>query len=171
MAMSYHIKKICQSGYFHLRNISRIRHSLTDDAKKTLVHSLISSRLDYCNALLGGVPACLIQKLQLLQNSAARLITGTRRSEHITPILYQLHWLPVCQRIRYKIILLTYKALNSQAPDYIYDLLDGIDRSESSRTGVLKRAKVKCVTFGGRSFMAQAPNLWNELPQDIRNCQ
>ena len=95
--------------------------------------------MDYCNALLYGLPKYLINRLQLLQNLAAHLVTLTRRQEHITPILRSLHWLPVHYRIVLKILLLTYKALNGLAPDYIKDLLKYNDsrRTLRSSTGCL----------------------------------
>ncbi len=81
------------------------------DAEK-LVHAFMTSRLDYCNALLGGCPASSINKIQIVQNAAARVLTRSRKYDHITPILQSLHWLPINFRISYKILLLAYKALN-----------------------------------------------------------
>ena len=83
--------------------------------------SFVSSRLDYCNSLLFGVTDSLVQRLQAVQNAAARLVSGTRRSEHITPVLRQLHWLPVRQRIEFKMAVLVYKALNGFSPQYLAD--------------------------------------------------
>ena len=80
------------------------------------MHAFVSSRLDYCNSLLFGVTDSLVQRLQAVQNAAARLVSGTRRSEHITPVLRQLHWLPVRERIEFKIAVLVYKALNGLSP-------------------------------------------------------
>ncbi len=85
------------------------------DAEK-LVHAFMSSRLDYCNALLGGCPDSLINKLQIVQNAAAKVLTSSRKYDHITPILLSLHWLPIKFRISYKILLLAYKALNGYLP-------------------------------------------------------
>ncbi len=85
------------------------------DAEK-LVHAFMTSRLDYCNALLGGCPASSINKLQIVQNAAARVLTRSRKYDYITPILQSLHWLPIKFRISYKILLLAYKALNDLAP-------------------------------------------------------
>ena len=96
----------------HIRNINKIKYFLTADNLKTAVNALVYSCLDYCNALYSGLNQNLIHRLQLVQNTAARLITGTRKFEHITPVLAALHWLPVSFRIQFKILLVTFKALN-----------------------------------------------------------
>ena len=108
---------------FHLRNIGKARCVLTGDATKTVMQSLVMSRLDYFNALLIGIQQDLIAKLQRLQNSAARIVSRTRKYEHITPVLIKLHWLPIKFRIQFKVLLLVYKALNGLAPKYIKELL------------------------------------------------
>jgi len=88
-----------------------------------LVHVFMTSRLDYCNALLGGCPVCLINKLQLVENEATRVFTRTRKYDHISPVLSTLHWLPIKHHIHFKILLITYKALNSLAPQYLSEHL------------------------------------------------
>ncbi len=108
MSMRHHVSLICRSGFYHLRNIARIKKCLSYDALQTVIHAFISSRMDYCNTLLAGVPKCVIEKVQYLQNSAARLLSGTRKYEHITPVLRSLHWLPVSCRIDFKVLLLTF---------------------------------------------------------------
>ena len=171
MSMKHHVKVVCKSGYYHLRNISRIKKCLSSDALQTVIHALISSRLDYCNSLLAGVPDCVLQNLQYLQNSAARLLSGTKKYEHITPILKSLHWLPVRYRIDFKILLMTYKALNGMAPKYICELLVYRDarQSRSTSQNYLIVPKTRCVTFGDRAFSVYAPREWNKLPLSIRN--
>ena len=171
MEMEHQINSVCRSAYFHLRNIGHIRKYLTVDATKSLVNALVTSRLDYCNALLIGVPNTVLSKLQRVQNTAARIITRTPRWNHITPVLKDLHWLPVCYRIQFKILTHTYKALNGQSPSYLKDMLEVYRpvrdlRSQNSNTLVVPRTRTN--QFGNRSFQYAAPNLWNSLPSKIR---
>ena len=99
------ITKTCCGGYYYLYNVRKIRKYLTLDSTRCLVHTLVMGRVDYCNSLLYGLPRNNINKLQRLQNMAARLITNTLRFCHITPVLCQLHWLPIGVRIKFKVIL------------------------------------------------------------------
>ena len=99
------------AAFYHIYNIKHIRKYLTRDLTEKIVHALITSKLDYCNSLLFGLSNSQLQKLQRVQNAAARIITGTRKYDHITPVLRELHWLPVKERIDFKILLLTFKTL------------------------------------------------------------
>ncbi len=90
---------------------------------RSLVQGLVTSRLDYCNALLYGLPPNQLKRLQHVQNTAARIVTRTRRRDHITPVLISLHWIPVKYRIEYKIILYVFKALQGEAPVYMTDMV------------------------------------------------
>ncbi len=111
-----HIKSVTKSAFFHIRNISRLHPSLSDSVAETLIHSFVTSRLDYCNAILYGVPNKTLDRLQHVQKSAATVLTQTKSWQHITPTLKQLHWLPVKFRITFKLLLLTYKSLHTLAP-------------------------------------------------------
>ena len=106
-----------------------IRKYLTKECTETLIHAFISSRLDYCNSLLFGVPECHLHKLQRVQNAAAHLIFQESRFCHITPLLRSLllHWLPVKYHIVFKIILINLKAIHGLAPAYISELISVID--------------------------------------------
>ena len=123
LSMSTHINKLCSAAFYHPRNIKRIRKYLSRESATILVHAFISSRLDYCNSLLYGLPAYQLNKLQRVQNAAARIIRRLPKFCHITPVLRELHWLPVKFRIDYKILLLTYKGLHEMCPDYLKDFL------------------------------------------------
>jgi len=121
LTMSDHVASVCRSAYYYLRQIRPIVQSLTVDAARTLVQACIASRMDYCNAVLHGITGNLLQRLQSVQNAAARLVTRTGRCEHITPVLRELHWLPVRRRVEFKIATLVFKALNNLAPPYLVD--------------------------------------------------
>ena len=115
-----HINNICRSGSLSLHQIGKIRKFITHESAERIVHAFVSSKLDYCNGILYGLPQNQIQKLQRLQNSAARLVTRTKKSEpgaeHITPVLINLHWLPVQQRIIFKLLLNTIQSPQRSGP-------------------------------------------------------
>ena len=100
---------ICKAFLYHIRNIACIRRFLSEECTKALVHAFVTCRLDNCNSLLHGLPKNQIEKLQRVQNCAARLVVNATRHDHITPVLRDLHWLPVEQRIIFKILLFTSK--------------------------------------------------------------
>ncbi len=135
-----------------------------------LIHVFMTSRLDYCNALLGGYSACLINKLQMVQILAARVLTRTRKYYHISTVMSTLHWLPIKHRIDFKILLITYKALNGLAPQYLSKLLSHyspLHPLRSQNSGHLIIPRISKSTAGGRSFFYLAPELWNNLPNTV----
>jgi len=123
VSLSSHVTNICKSVSFALFRIGRIRKVLDRTSTERLIHAFVTSRIDYCNSMLHNLPDTLLKRLQLLQNSAARLITLSKKHEHITPILSELHWLPVYQRCKFKILIFTYKILHDQAPLYLSELI------------------------------------------------
>ena len=139
-----------------------------------LIHAFISSKLDYCNVLLSGLQQSQINRLQHVQNSAARLLTATSRYEHVTPVLRSLHWLSVSARIDFKILLLVFKVLNGLGPLYLSELLRPHIPTRNLRSYKKKLLIVpKCnlKTYGCRAFSHRAPTLWNALPDDIRQVE
>ena len=123
MSFTDQINSLSKSCHFHIRDIRRIRHLLPLSAATALANSLVSSKLDYCNSLYNGISQANLNKIQRIQNTLARVVTNTSKFEHITPILKKLHWLPIKQRIDYKLCLLTYKTLQIQQPTYLYNSL------------------------------------------------
>ncbi len=112
-----------RSGRFALYNIRKIRPFLSEHATQLLVQALVLSRLDYCNALLAGLPANSIKPLQLIQNAAARLIFNELKRTHVTPLFINLHWLPIAARIKFKALMFAYKTTSGSAPLYLNSLL------------------------------------------------
>jgi len=110
LTMTTHVSAVCRAPYYQLRQLHPIIRLLSSDTAKLLVQAFFSTRLDYCNSLLYMISDELYRRLQAVQNASARLITNTRRCEHITPVLQQLHWLPVSQRVQFKIAVLVYEA-------------------------------------------------------------
>ena len=174
LSMKKHIIKICQTAYFELKRISSIRRFLTEDATKTLVTSYILSRLDYCNCLLMGTPNSVIQPLQKIQNFAARLVLLAPRHHHATPLLEKLHWLPISERIKYKVACMCFGAINGSGPAYLSELLHVYTPSRtlrsSSDTRMLEIQQYKRKTHGFRTFSCFGPHIWNSLPHDLRHC-
>ena len=121
-----------------------------------LVHAFISSKLDYCNALLYGLPDSDINRLQSIQNAAARLVSGTKKYEHIVPVLISLHWLPVKARIEYKILLITYKIITDCCPLYLKNMLCFSNSNydlRSTSSNLLRQPRSKTKHYADRGFL------------------
>ncbi len=134
LSFEKHISNVTKTAFFHLRNIAKLRNMLSVSDAEKLVHAFMTSRLDYCNALLGGCPASSINKLQVVQNAATRVLTRSIKYDNFTTILQSLYWLPIKFRISYKIVLLAYKALNGLAPAYLTSLIYRYNPSRSLRS-------------------------------------
>ena len=172
--MSTHISKTCGSAFYYLYNIRHIRKFLSRENTEQLVHAFITSRLDYCISLLYGVPDCQIMKLQRVMNVSARLIYCAPKFCRITPILMELHWLPVRARIEFKILLITFKVIKGLAPKYLSDLIailpsSNYDLRRNSNGIHLLRSTLRTKkTMGDCAFEIAAPILWNSLPLSVR---
>jgi len=171
--MKDHVKAIVKAASFAIYKIGQLTKYLDRKSIERLVHAFVSSRLDSCNSLLYGIPEKEIKQLQRVQNAAARLVTGTKKYDHISPVLKDLHWLPVRHRITYKIALMTFKSLHGMAPGYITELISRHKPSRTLRSSsahLLKRPDIqKTITYGESSFTFAAPTIWNDLPADIRS--
>ena len=173
LTLAIHINKVCKVCYMHIRNIYKIRRFLTTNATKALVQATITSRLDYCNSLYHGLPDTLLSKLQRIQNASARLITGSSKYDHITPVLQSLHWLPIKFRIQYKICMIVFKSKHNMTPSYIADIVTPFTPERALRSQdkeLMVEPRFKLSTYGYREFSNHAPRLWNSLPLHLRNC-
>ena len=170
LSLDAYAAAVCRSGYYQLRQLRPITRSLSVEAAKSLVQAFISSRLDYCSAILYTSPDRLMRHLQSLQNAAARLITGASWRDHIIPIL--LNWLPVRRRVDFKILV--FQCLTGQAPGYLAEdcqlVTDvSIRRLRSADTATCVTRRMSNI-FGDRCFAAAGPRLWNSLPINLRLC-
>ena len=169
LKMAAHVNHVVSSCFYQLRQLRSVRRSLPFEARRALVTAFVSSRLDYCNAILYGVAACNINRLQAVMNSAARLVTGTGKYDHITPVLRDvLHWLPVSQRIIFKIAVIAFDCIRGTGPAYFNDVcipllnIPGRAGLRSAECGDI-REPATSTKIGSRSFRVEAPAVWNSL--------
>ena len=169
-SLNDHASKICKSINYNLYSIGKIRKYLDIPTAEKMINCSITSRLDYCNSLLYGAKSYNISQLQLCQNNAARMLSLRRKFDHITPVLKDLHWLPVEQRVEYKVLLLTYKALHGKTVASISQLMSlytstrppGIREQKSPQSAKMPFG------FGRRCFAYAAPSLWFLLHTPVK---
>lgn len=174
LSFDSHISNIVKSSNYNIRALRQIRPMLDKKVANTVACSIVSTRLDYCNSLLCGTSSRNIQRLQRIQNSLARVVSGTKRRDHIRPVLKDLHWLPVAQRIDYKVALLTHKILSTGQPAYLHSLIDEYKptrhlRSEGQR--LLARPRGLQSALAGRCFTRASERIWNSLPDSLRKTE
>ena len=171
MSMDVHTNLTVRNIHYYIRQVGRIRGHLDDETTAKVIQALITSRLDINNALLAGTSQSNIKRLQIAQNTAARLLTRTKRSEHISPILRSLHWLPVEKRILFKVLVHVYKSLHLDSfPGYLKTLVQEYVPGRSLRSSDRHQL---CVprshnVFGDRTYARFAPVSWNALPQELK---
>ena len=166
LTFSPQISMILTQSYRDISNIGKIRKYLTTNDIKCLVHAFVVSRIDNCNSVLYGLPDYEINRLQMLQNSCARLIYGRKKYDHVSDLFYELHWLPVKQRIIFKILLFVFKIFLETAPSYLKNCLRIIN--SETRLAHIPRTRS---SYGDRAFTNFAPRLWNALPDFIRTSE
>ena len=134
LTFHYHTGGICKSTHFHWCSIGRIRNFLTFDATPQLIHTLLTTRLNFCNSILYNLPNNKIERLKRIQNQAARMLKQNPWCNHMTPVLRELYWLKINDIIIIKILLLTHKAVNNTAPEYLCDSIRFNVKSTTIRT-------------------------------------
>ena len=172
LSMASHITKLFASLFYHIYNIRWIRKYLSQQSTEILVLAFITYSIAF---ITYGLPDCLVSKLQRVQNACTRLIFREQKFCHITPFIYELHWLPIKYRIEFKILLITFKILIFLAPTYLSSLISlrlpsKYNLRNSSDNLLLSYPRFKSkATLGDRSFTCAAPKLWNALPFDVRS--
>ena len=170
LKMTNHVNHVLKVCYFQLRQLRTIRKYLTPSALKILIHASVISLL----TTLYGIAETQLDRLQRLQNYAARIATRDFSDVDSSYVLKKRHWLPIRARIQYKIQLLTYKAINNTAPKYLQDMLKeqpSVRSTRASNSGLRLIERKSRLMFGGdRAFSVSAPRLWNKLPASLRSC-
>jgi hypothetical protein len=175
LGLTHHVNSVAQSCFFQLRQLWTVRRQLSTDAAKVLVNAFFAIRVDYCNSIYHGATVAVHRKLQSIINSAARLVNGVQKLEHITQPLKQLHWLRVPERIIFKQACIVRQALLGKGPVYLQAYLTPLASSagrshlRSAGNGDLFVPRSKTVRAGERSFRLTGPCVWNSLPSDVRS--
>ena len=173
LKMDQQISQTCKSAWHRLYQIGKIRPYLSVEETRSVIHAYVTSKLDQNNSLLLGIPDTQISRMQKVQNAAAKIVYRKKKYDHVTPLLKELHWLPIKQRISFKVLLLVYKALHNSAPSYLTNTLKlyhpkaNLRSTMDTLTLVIPRTKLK--TYGDRAFSVGGPLLWNDLPHTIRD--
>jgi len=174
LTFDQHVSDVVKSCNYHIRSLRHIRSLIDHDTAVTLACSIVATRLDYCNSVLNGITNTNISKLQRVQNKLARVVCKAPYQSSASCLLHKLHWLPISQRIEYKIASITYRARLYQEPKYIYELLTNYQPvrtlRSSNRNILVVPSHVKTVT-ASRAFCVAAPKLWNMLPSFITSAE
>ena len=178
-SFSEHVKMTCKACFLQMHDLRRIRQYLTPKVAVLAANALVSSHLYYCNSLFRGLSCFNQYKLQIIQNTLTRIVTNHRKYTHVTPILKQLHWLPVKYRCIFKTAILVHKFLHSGSPSYFEPFLSLGSCPYSTRHSHPDRQYLtvppfhssvfKSVKHFGKTFAFDAPKIWNELPHDMQS--
>ncbi|XP_071348004.1 uncharacterized protein [Trachinotus anak] len=169
LTFSNHVASVARSCRYALYNIRKIRPYLIQHTTQLLTQAVVISKLDYCNALLTGLPARTVQPLRMIQNAAARLVYNQPKRSHVTPLLIELHWLPVAARIKFKSLMLAYKVVSGTAPTYLNALVQEYASSRPLRSSTERRLALPPIrSRQSKLFSHVVPRWWNALPLPTR---
>jgi Reverse transcriptase (RNA-dependent DNA polymerase)/Endonuclease-reverse transcriptase len=174
LTMKQHIAKVAAACFYHLRRIRQIRRRVGKEVATQLVLAFVTSRLDYCNSVLAGLPQVTLEPLQRVQNAAVRLILDLNLRDHVTPGLRQLHWLPVRWRVQHKLCTIMQSIHTGRCPVYMTKCVQS-EANKTTRTGLRSSNSSLYVTprlrtrFGERAFSFAGPAAWNSLPAELRD--
>ena len=172
--MRDHILKTSSTCFYHLRMLRQLRGVISQMAKQRLVPVFLLSRLDYCNAVLAGLPSSSLAPLQRVLYATVRLVTGLGPRDHITGTMMELHWLPIEHRVKAKLFLIMDAAVSGQCQKYIREVVAPLamlprrNMLRSAANGLYDVPRTRTI-FGQRAFSVAEPQQWNDLPSDIRD--
>jgi len=177
LSLEKHVSAVSATCFFHLRQIHRVRQSLDVGSAKTLVQAFVTFRVDYCNAVLAESSRVITDKLQRVMNSAARVVTDTRKYDSgLLRLMHdELHWLDVTDRVRFELAVLMYRCLHGTAPPYLMDSytltaeVTGCQHLRSTTQRKLVVPRYRLNSFGRRRFSVAGPSTWNSLPDSLRD--
>jgi hypothetical protein len=171
LSLDDHVTTVVKASNFHIRALRHIRPTLTREVANTVACSIVNTRIDYCNSLLHGTSAKNIDKLQRVQNALARVVTGSTRRSHIKPVLKELHWLPVAQRVQYKVAVITHKVLSTSQPLYLADIIKEHRPARELRSSTQNLLAIRKTNtrLAERAFSFSSPAVWNSLPDKLRS--
>lgn len=173
MSLDRHVTDVVRGWNFHTRALRHIRPLINFDAAKMIAQDIVTARLDYCNGLLYGTSASNLQRLQTAQNSLARAVCQAPWASSATELRRSLHWLPVRQRIDYKLAVIAYRTRQTRVPAYLASLIDDYRPTRTLRSSdqlLLNQPSVK-LALSARAFSVNAPAVWNSLPFECRSAQ
>ena len=166
-----HVSRLAQTCFFHLRRLRSVRRQLGQDVTERLVCALVLSRLDYCNVVLAGLPASTLAPLQRVLPVAARVVLDLKPRDHISSALQELHWLPIGERVVFKLCFVVHEASLGQSPDYITVLLQPVAATSSRCYSRQSRRLCRGTDEpenADRAFSTAAPRAWNQLPTELK---
>ena len=172
LSFDEHVKNIVKASNFHIKALRHVRPLLSKSIANTVACSIVTTRLDYCNSLLYGTSKSNLVKLQRIQNTLARVVAGTQKREHVTPVLKDLHWLPIEQRINYKIAVITRNILQEKQPAYLSEIVSVQEPTRTLRSAsqcLIARSHQPQTKIRERSFSTASRIIWKFLPLSLRN--
>ena len=161
LSFNKQVSCICKASYSNIKALRKIRSTLDLETAKTVANAIVSAQLDYCNSILYGTSKANINKLQRIQNTLARVVSGCQRYDHITPVRKSLHWLPISEKIIYKIASITFKSKQTGQPAYLSDLLHPYVPARQLRSSGENKLAVPFtrIEAASKSFSVAAPNI------------
>jgi len=172
LTFNQHVNSVVKACNYHIHALRHIRPCLDRNTANMIACSIVGSRLDYCNSLLYGTSQTNISKLQRVQNTLARIVVGSARRDHITPVLRDLHWLPVASRIEYKVALLTFKVRLTHQPEYLLSTVQDYTptRNLCSASQNLLSSRRTHTAIAQQSLNYASSHVWNNLSSRVKNC-